>query len=586
MIYKSGLLTLIIVLISVFTLLAADYSIPEIEILVTISDDGIVEISESRTYVFDGSFSWADYRLPKSGFSEIRNIRVSESDQAYVNNNSEQEGTFNVSENGNSLIIKWHYSANNETRTFTITYELSDAISVGPEWTEFYWNYVGSGRDKSNDTVNLQIDLPEGVSADSLYMWSREISGNLTESISTGRFQLQAEQVSRNEAIQVRTLFPTALFNENEVSVTDPGLTLESILQEEREYMERREREAERAAFFESITPGGTLLIILISFGVFYYLYQRYGKRYKTGTISKQHTIMIPDDTPPALVGRLISWNNTAGNHLAATFFDLARRGWFTIKENKKEKTNFFSVETTEYIVSRTDSNPDEIPEEWEKKIIDFAEKRIGGGKQAYSEMFKGSDSQVYKWYSKWTKSVKSAYDSKNWIDKESYRGVYLNMGIQFILMAFAVLLFVYGTQMALIAIVFTLFMEPLSLVIIRRTQKGEEIYRRWKAYRNGLKNADKRTIRMEMLDRHFIYATALGLTKNQINTLIEESDETSTNLFPWIVLMQGSSTTPASVAESLSTLAASGSSSFGGTSGGSGASTGSAGGGATGGAG
>ena len=586
MIYKSGLLTLIIVLISVFTLLAANYSIPEIDIQVTISDDGMVEISESRTYVFDGAFSWADYRLPKSGFSEIRNIRVSENNQDYINDNSEQQGTFNVSDNGNSLVIKWHYSAENETRTFTITYELSGAISVGPEWSEFYWNYVGSGRDKSNDTVTLQIDLPEGVSADSLYMWSREISGNLTENIATGRFQLQAEQVSRNEAVQVRTLFPTALFNENEVSVTDPGLTLESIIQEEREYLERREREAERAAFFESITQGATLLLILISFGVYYYLYQRYGKRYKTGTISEQHTIMIPDDTPPALVGRLMSWNNTSCNHLAATFFDLARRGWFKIEENKKEKTGFFSIESTEYIVSRTDSNPDEIPEEWEMKIIDFAEKRIAGGKQAYSEIFKGSESEVYKWYAKWTKKLKEAYDNKDWVDQHSYRGMYINIGIQFVFIVLSLLLFIYGSDIAFAALLFTFLMFPLSMTIIRRTQKGEEMHSRWKAYRNGLRNADKRTIRMEMLDRHFIYAMALGLTKNQINTLIEESDETSANIFPWIVLMPGSSTTPASVAESLSTLAASGSSSFGGTSGGSGASTGSAGGGATGGAG
>ena len=295
---------------------------------------------------------------------------------------------------------------------------------------------------------------------------------------------------------------------------------------------------------------------------------------------------MIPDDTPPALVGRLMSWNNTSGNHLAATFFDLARREWFKIEENKKEKTGFFSIESTEYIVSRTDSNPDEIPEEWEMKIIDFAEKRIAGGKQAYSEIFKGSESEVYKWYAKWTKKLKEAYDNKDWVDQHSYRGMYINLGIQFVFIVLSLLLFIYGSDIAFAALLFTFLMFPLSMTIIRRTQKGEEMHSRWKAYRNGLRNADKRTIRMEMLDRHFIYATALGLTKNQINTLIEESDETSANIFPWIVLMPGSSTTPASVAESLSTLAASGSSSFGGTSGGSGASTGSAGGGATGGAG
>lgn len=586
MVKKTGIVSIFIFLISFTTLLASDYSIPEIRVEVTISEDGIVEIHEHRTYRFEGSFSWADYRLPKEGFTEIRNIRVSEGNQSYINENTETQGTFSVSETGKSVVIKWHYSAVDTVRTFTLSYELTDAISVGPQWAEFFWNYVGAGRDKSNDTVQIQVNLPADVPSDSLYTWSRQTTANLARNIENGRFIIHADQVPRNESIRVRTLFPTGVLNENMVSVTDPKLSLELVQQQELEYLERIEQEAEREAFYSAITPGITVLLILISLGVYYYLYQRYGKRHKTGTISDQHTIVIPDNTPPALVGRLLSFNNTSGNHIAATLFDLARRGWFTIEENKKEKTGFFSTESTEYVVKRTGNTPEAELQPWEKQIVDFAEQRIAQGKTTFSKMFKGTESAVSTWYRKWGKSVKETFDEKNWIDTKSYHGLFWNVGFQIILTIIGIWLLVYGGDLAFMAIFCSGIMTLLSFAIIRRTKEGEETYRRWKAYLNGLKNADKRTIRMETVDRHFIYATAFGLSKNQINTLIESTDQTTANLFPWIVLMSGSAQTPASVASSLSALAATGSASFGGTSGGSGASTGSAGGGATGGAG
>lgn len=128
--------------------------------------------------------------------------------------------------------------------------------------------------------------------------------------------------------------------------------------------------------------------------------------------------------------------------------------------------------------------------------------------------------------------------------------------------------------------------MAAASFFIKRKTREGEEKYKRWKAYRDGLKNADKRTIRMEMMDRHFVYAMALLLSGNQIESLVKQADDSNEAIFLWIVLMSGSSHTPASVASTVSALAATGNSTFSGTAGGAGATAGAAGGGASGGAG
>jgi len=281
-----------------------------------------------------------------------------------------------------------------------------------------------------------------------------------------------------------------------------------------------------------------------------------------------------------------MSSRQTTSQHLVATLFDLARRGWFNIEEKEKE-SSFWSSGKSEFVISLSNEQPDEHLPKWEKMLVDYTTSQVSSGNNTFDKLFQSGGSKVAKWFSLWKKEVKKVFDEKEWIDKKSYTGVWANVAAQFVIDVAAIFLLIMGGPMALIALLTSFIFMVGSAAIIRRTKKGEETYQRWKAYKEGLKNADDRTLRMELLDLHFIYATALHLSKNELNTLIESSyDSNNSRHFPWIVLMSGSSHTPATVASSISTLAATSSASFTGTTGGSGASTGSAGGGATGGAG
>lgn len=66
---------------------AKSYEIPTIRVEVSIYADGTVKITEHLTYIFDGSYSWAEYELPKQGFSAISDIRISKNSQSYINSN-------------------------------------------------------------------------------------------------------------------------------------------------------------------------------------------------------------------------------------------------------------------------------------------------------------------------------------------------------------------------------------------------------------------------------------------------------------------------------------------------------------------
>ncbi len=583
---------------------ASDYSIPEIRVEAKILEDGRVSITEHRTYEFNGLFSWADYRLPKSGFSEIRNIRVSEGDHDYINENSEEPGTFSVSESSRAIIVKWHYAAEDTTRTFTLSYELTEAVVTGNGWSEFFWNFLASGREKMTRTFTARVILPAETSPDSLHAWDYSNHDKLEIRTTPEGYLFTASNLTRRESVEVRTLFPASLFREKAYTVADDGLTLDTVMQAEDERADRIREQAESDAWWAAAIKGFTLLISLVSIGIFILFYQKYGNRLTGSSIPARDTVMIPDPLPPAIIGRLLAGRYTTTQHLTATLFDLARRGWFTIEEKEKEKS-LFSTGRSEFILSepqgrpegksedRPEGKPEGRPEgallPFEKMLADFAQSRIAAGKNTFDKLFKGTDSEVSKWHTKWKQSAADEFNRQGWIDPESYRGVYWNIGLQIPLAAISVYLIIAGGPTAIIALGVSSLMLASSYFIIRRTPEGEEVYRRWTAYRNGLKDANPETIRSGPSDLHFIYAMAFHLSGKTLGRIIEtggQDQDRVSSVFPWILFLPGSIQTPQSMARSVTTLAASSTTSFAGTSGGGGATAGVSGGGASGGAG
>lgn len=586
MVQKSLLLLLLFLLAGWNHADASIYSIPEIRVDVQVLEDGTLQFTEQRTYRFDGSFSWADYRLPKSGYDEIRNIQVSEQDRNYINENSEDVGTFSVSESKNAFTIKWHYSAADTIRTFTLSYELAGALVIGPEYTDFLWDYLASGREKSTRNFELFINLPGDVSTDQIYAWNRSPSEKTSLQIDGGGLNLTGENLYRNESVRLRTAFPTSLLSSDLITISKPDLTLDQIIRNEQNYTNRIAEQEERDAFIQSIVAPVSGVIAALSIAIFVLLYLKYGKRHKIHMVADQDTLQIPDRTPPALTGKLLYYNYSAPQHLIATVFDLARRGWFIMEEEEEKKKGMFSSEEAGFTISRTDSTPESDLPEWEMLLVRTIEENLVEGKDKFHEIFNLSKTEPYKMYQTWNKEVQSVYDDKGWIDQVSKRGLGWNIAAQVILMGLSIyLLIMSGSPIALFGLMTSAFMAIGSATIPRRTPEGEKMYQRWKNYYNGLKNAKEHEVRMGTLDRHFIYATAFQLSKKRIETILESNDEVMA-IFPWILFIPGSTRSPAEITSSVTKLAATGTSTFSGAGSGGGASFGSVGGGASGGAG
>lgn len=579
-----GLIIIVFHMIFAVGSVAKDFSIPEIQIEVQINPDGTLQITEHRTYVYDGSYSWANYTIPKDGFTHIRNIEVSEDGNFYTNLNSEEPGTFLVEESNHNINLKWYYEAKDEERIFTISYTLEGAITIGEEWSQFFWNFASAGREKSTDEFSATVYLPGSPDPGSLHSWVREPRSKIQTGPVNDGLTFSGSNISRREAVIIRVVFPTDLFNRQIVSITDPGFSLEWAEKDEESYWrEQEERDLQRTYLF-GLGMQFTLLIIVLSIAGFTFVYRKYGTRHKTG-YTERESLMIPGDFRPATIGWLLAGRNITGNHIMATFLDLARKDYFTIKEQETED-KWYSDKSPEFTVASTDKEPGSDVIEWEKSFIRFVRSKIYDDEVELKELFKSDSSDVAKWFREWKNEVKKYCFDQKWIDMESYKGVYLNITIQAILLIGSIIGLILTHEIMGLAALFTIIAMILSIAIIRRTPKGEEIYTAWNGYKKALSSAKDHSVPEHQLGRHFIYSVAFGVGKKNIEVLFEENPDAVHSIY-WIILLSGSSHTPADMAASMSTLAATGTSSFSGTTGSAGgASAGAAGGGASGGAG
>ncbi|MFW6143735.1 MAG: DUF2207 domain-containing protein, partial [Patescibacteria group bacterium] len=122
---------------------AKDYSLGKVDISVTVNTDRSFQVRETRIYNFEGSFSWADLWIPTEVTRDGYSYEIAVSDFTVY----DETGTILQTKTDTSkdqFYAKWFYSAEDERKTFTWTYEVSgDAIKKHKNIAEFYWQAIG-----------------------------------------------------------------------------------------------------------------------------------------------------------------------------------------------------------------------------------------------------------------------------------------------------------------------------------------------------------------------------------------------------------------------------------------------------------
>jgi len=129
---------------------AKDYSITSVDFKFQLNEDGSADVVEQRTYYFDGSYSWIDQWIPlkiKNQKSKIKNdksykisnFELWEKGKKYLQNNTMAKNTYELTITPEKLYLKAYYSANYESKTFTLKYKIDNAVTNHKDIAEFYW---------------------------------------------------------------------------------------------------------------------------------------------------------------------------------------------------------------------------------------------------------------------------------------------------------------------------------------------------------------------------------------------------------------------------------------------------------------
>lgn len=572
------LFTLLILLVTQSSLTAKDWSIEQLVTRAVVHPDGVIEFREARTYLFDGRFTKADYEIRKRGFDRLYDIEVWMDGVRLTESDSKDPGTFRVRDRRSRVIIEWRYEAEDQTKVFEVRYKVSGAVVKGPEYSELFWSFIGTKWDRHTMNADIRVEFAK---ADTTFMIPIWVEGGVEElwmeSVEHGRVDVTAGRVPRRDGLRIRMVFPSAWIPDT--PVTDAAYTLAVAMDDE---LRKGEKAEDMAQFHQSVADvlqGVLPLLIIGPVVVFWYFFNRYGRRFSPPVRIPETGHTPPSDLPPAVVSWMVMSRQIYPQALVATMLDLSRRGYLTL--TFEEEPQRFGKPKTVTSVAFTDLAKQTAElQDFEHTLLTHIESKAGRDPIRLPDLFPPNKSATTTWYSAWAAQAKANAESRGFYDNASRKGVAASAILCLAMTVGSISAAIYLGVLGVVGLVTGTTFFIASFFIYRRTESGETIYRLWMAYRNGLKTGNKSDLADASVGQHLVYAVAFGFAGKKLTSILDQMDPDA-GTDQWLSV-SGFMHNPALFSSQISGMVASASA---GVSSASGASAGSAGGGGGGGA-
>ncbi len=306
---------------------AKSFTIDQININAEVLPDGSMQITESRTYTFNGEFSWADYQLPMDKFGEITLFSLREGSQKYYESNDELPGSYYIESKNNTFYVRWFYRAKDQTRTFILKYLATDVIKGYNDVAQLYYKFVGESNQQKIGSVNINIRLPRYAVEDSVKIWAHGPLNGLI-SFNNGNVELLISPLPAKKYFEARIVFPPSWIpdTKNKEQINK----LQEILNEEKQWVEDANRVRKRAQNEliikkeneQKAWPIAIALSLIGLIGVFL-LYKKYGLAFNVPYNLKIDS-EIPTNIHPTILCCLFNSKQVYGS--AISFHGLLKR--------------------------------------------------------------------------------------------------------------------------------------------------------------------------------------------------------------------------------------------------------------------
>jgi len=317
---------------------AKSYSIDKADINITINSDGSANISETRTYSFSGHFENGEWNMDMGKAKVVSSsVLLSENGVAYDKDSTLSQGKYSVSSTGDKLSVSWKYSATDETRIFTVSYKVPNAVNNFSDTAQFYWKLIGSGWSVSTNNIHAAVHLPLPAPDTHLKAWGHGPVGGKVSIVSPQEIHFDLDHLPPQTFMEGRVVFPvlTGIPKGTEMK-------LDSIIAEENDYINQTITEESQKEF----RPW--LFITFLSFtGIILFLRMIYWMRrwWKEGKEDKQPEVNLagslhepPSGIEPAMVEALLANTYKPGiKSITATLLELCRRKIIRITQERQK---------------------------------------------------------------------------------------------------------------------------------------------------------------------------------------------------------------------------------------------------------
>ena len=522
---------LISIVLSSHIVLAKSYSYDYIKTNLDFYSDGSVVIRQERDYDFKGSFTYAYLDVLKKDTKDVKFLGIIDLD-------TNESLTYNLEGDSTHIKATWYYTANNQVKRFLIIYKIEGAIKRYEDVAEFYWKVIEDDHEnieKLDSYVNLPSKSPELFK---IFVHSSAPPGDMQflNDLQTAKVTMQS--IPKNTFVEFRVLTEPSIFADVEQINSK---NYENILSEEKTIFK-----STSSPFLKDI---GTLIILsILPLIAFVYFYSKYGRDPKV-EYEAIYEREPPSQVPPMALSNLLEGEETKTDikreamGLLATIFDLARRGYLEVREEKKPRFLGFG-EKTEQVFTLTKKGKEKIGklESFEKDIISFV---FDCGK----EKNKVTSSEIVKYCRRYPYKVKDRIekideDSRKWFERK-YFSITEKIDID-IRKKFAYLMTVYiliNIFVVYLLIDFAMFLPIIISVLViflaftmsRRTYKSALEIKKWKAFKKFISDfsamKDAPAILLKLWDEYLVYAIALGVAQKLLENIKDLSIETGRSM-------------------------------------------------------
>ena len=460
-----------IILLCTSLLFGKSYTIDNVNIESIIGGDGIVQITEKRTFNFRGRFSYAYQKIDKKLFKEIYDIQLSENGHEYINNSSSEPYTFTVTSNKKSIKIKWFHESEDISKEFVVSYKLRGALRIGPDDAQFQWTYLDDKWNKKTKQFSVEQRFERELPAGDIWYSATGISQKKIDVDYDGLvLTLDTRSVGKNASIRINTIFPsTYLYSP---VINDQGFTKINELDNINKRVQKR-----------STTGYLALLFSIGSMILFGFRFSQYGKPHPVKKSSENgNNFNFPSNHHPALISFFYSGHKVTGHAILASLIGLSSKGYYTIKDIEKTKKSFFrkKEKTKKYIeVIRIEKPVENKLHQLDQLLLNRINKCLGKGKNTLEKIFKeiGEDFGFMK---SLKKAIDKDIDKNQWVEKPSSKSTKIYFFLHVIMILVMIFLFTANILAGILSIIFLLLMGLFGSFGIMRLSVEAKSYRHY----------------------------------------------------------------------------------------------------------